>query len=309
MQPLAIALEQLCSAATVRVVLVAPFAKQAVVSHLLGKVPVGVRTDVVVRWLPYDIKSGVSDLEVWDAVRARKASRLFVRSDLHAKYYRSDSSCFVGSANLTAAALGLSAAPNFELLLPVDSARLEVFEADLFSAAVEVDDDLVALTRAAVERLPDRVYVQAEPDLAPSGGSVRAVRAVANWVPTLRQPEELFVAYAGEDAELSTVARLSAENDLAALRIPPRLDEEAFRACVGASLLRMPVISSVDRFIRESRRFGEVTNLLRERVGGTEPANRQWQLLLRWLTYFLPDRFEYARPHHSEVIRRRVAGD
>ena len=94
----------------------APFAKEVIVQLLLAATPVNVSVEVVVRWLPFDIKVGVSDLEVWDIIRDRPGADLFVRQDLHAKYYRADDRCLVGSANLTGATLGLSLAPNFELL-------------------------------------------------------------------------------------------------------------------------------------------------------------------------------------------------
>lgn len=304
MQPLSIALEQLCSSAADRVVLAAPFAKQAIVARLLGKIAVGVPTDVVVRWLPHDINAGVSDLEVWDVVQAREASRLYVRADLHAKYYRGDTSCLVGSANLTGAALGLSPTPNFELLLAAHAVDLMDFETDLFSAAIEVDEDLVTLTRSAVEQLPRFVHHEVMSDALVGPPE----QAIANWIPTLRQPEDLFGVYVGGGRELSNIARLSGEHDLATLRVLPGLGKEAFRAYVAVSLLQMPVISAVDRFIRETRRFGEVADFLRERLNTVEPADRQWQLLFRWLTYFLPERFEYTKPRHSEIIRRRGTG-
>lgn len=296
-------LKALCADATDRVVLAAPFAKRAVVERLLGVIDDRVAVDVVVRWLPYDIKAGVSDLEVWEVVRARPGARLFMRQDLHAKYYRSAADCLVGSANLTAAALGWSPAPNLELLVPMPRSSVDPFEEELFGSVVEVDDDVAAVIRAAVDLLPDFVAVEV-PDVPPSAGPPVTI---GTWIPTLRQPEELFVAYHGDPDALSGAARESAVRDLQVLRVPPGLSEPQFRACVGATLLGMPVVGAVDRFVVQPRRFGEVRDLLREQLGSEEPPERQWQVLFRWLTYFLAERFEYRRPRHSEVIARRTA--
>ncbi len=296
-------LQALCAGAIDRVVLAAPFAKRAVVERLVDVIEQGVAVDVVVRWLPYDIKAGVSDLEVWDGIRARRGARLFMRQDLHAKYYRAGDECLVGSANLTAAALGWSPSPNLELLVPMPRSSVDPFEDELFESVVEVDDNVAAVIRAAVDLLPVVVAVEG-PDAPPSGAPSVTMR---KWIPTLRRPEELFVAYGSDLDALTLAARESAALDLQVLRVPPGLSELQFRACVGATLLGMPVVAAVDRFVAQPRRFGEVRDLLRDQLGSDEPPERQWQVLFRWLTYFLPERFEYRRPRHSEVIARRTA--
>src|SRR4051812_46006665 len=107
-------LDALCSNARDELVLVAPFIKQAVLMRLLDATASSVAVRVVTRWSPQEIKSGVSDLEVWDVINARSGAVLLLRADLHAKYYRADMSCLVGSANLTHAALGLATVPNLE---------------------------------------------------------------------------------------------------------------------------------------------------------------------------------------------------
>lgn len=296
-------LEALCSSAYNELLLVAPFIKYAVLARLIHTTMPSVYVQVVTRWLPQDIKAGVTDIEVWDVVKGRPRTRLLLRQDLHAKYYRADDSCLVGSANLTNAALGLKAAPNLELLVPArpNSAGLEGFEEQLLAGAVDVDDDLVSLTQAAVNRLP--ALAEAE-GLIPLDSAEPT--PLTSWIPALRQPEDLFVAYAGRSDALSSTAQRCAAADLSMLRVSPGLDEPAFRAVVAATLLRMPVVAAVSRFVTEPRRFGEVRDLLGHLLESPEAASREWQVLVRWLIYFLGDRFEYRRPHHSEIIARRL---
>src|SRR5579862_8242725 len=113
-------LENLCSSAHDELLLVAPFIKYTVLARLVDLTKPSVSVQIVTRWLPQDIKAGVTDIEVWDIVKVRRRTRLRLRQDLHAKYYRADDRCLIGSANLTLAALGLSAAPNLELLIDTD---------------------------------------------------------------------------------------------------------------------------------------------------------------------------------------------
>src|SRR6266566_1157307 len=107
----------LCSSADYELMLVAPYIKRPILAQLFAATKPSVSVQVITRWLPQDIRAGVTDIEVWDLVQERPRSCLRLRQDLHAKYYRADNRCLVGSANLTAAALGLSAAPNLELLV------------------------------------------------------------------------------------------------------------------------------------------------------------------------------------------------
>ena len=263
------------------------------------------RIRVVTRWLPQDIASGVCDLEIWNDVVARPETDLFVRTDLHAKFYRADADCLVGSANLTGAGLGLGDTPNLELLVPVTATTTGVdgFEDELFSGAVLVDEDLVAATKALVAMLPSFVAVELAETEDPATSAVAG--GLGEWLPHLRQPEDLFVAYAGDPDALSAMAYSTAKADLAVLRVPPGLDASTFRAFVGVVLLRSPLVHDLDDFISEPRRFGEVRDFLQARTTLEEPADRVWQVLFRWLLLFLPDRYEYLRPRHSELIVRR----
>jgi hypothetical protein len=302
MGSIAAELEALCSSAHNELLLVAPFIKYPALARLVGLTRPSVSVQIVTRWLPQDIKAGVTDIEVWDIVKGRTKTRLRLRQDLHAKYYRADDHCLVGSANLTLTALGLSAAPNLELLIGAEqgSAGLAGFEEQLLAGSVDVDDDLVDLTRIAVSRLPTLRIIE---DVAPASSAQPVL--VTTWVPALRQPEDLFLAYEGRSDVLTGVAQRCAAADLDMLRVPPGLDQPAFKAVVGVNLLHMPVVAAVGGFISEPRRFGEVRDLLTQLLESPETASREWQALLRWMVYFLGDRFEYRRPHHSEVIAPR----
>lgn len=298
-------LEAHCSTAAEELLLVAPFVKQPVLHRLLDATSPSTPVRIVTRWLPQEIAAGVSDIEVWDEVVARPATSLHLRHGLHAKLYRADGRCLVGSANLTGAAVGTSSAPNLELLVAVDADEpgLHEFERELFDGAVVVDADIVDVTRAAVKELPAFVVLDEPSETTPSSAEGAGGR-LDRWLPRSRQPDDLFIAYTGRIEALSRVSTSTAKADLAVLRLPAGLDERAFRALVGAMLLRMPMVRALDAFVVEPRRFGEVRDFLAARRGDAGSSDA-WQVLFRWLMHFASDRYEYRRPRHSEIIVRR----
>jgi hypothetical protein len=264
----------------------------------------------VTRWRLDEIASGVSDLDVWLVVRDRPNTSMWLRSDLHAKFYRSDSACLIGSANLTHAALGWSSRPNLELLInsPIQ-VPLREFEDDLFAGSSRVDESIYKQMCSALEHfvvhrvldLPIEGQLEAERLLGEIGLSV------VSWIPSLRHPEKLYIAYLGKLDELTTASRAAALNDLSVLDIPLGLSREGFESYVGVQLLQMPIIRRVDNFLVEPQRFGAVTALLNQlpcRDNVEFSANTAWQTLMRWLLFFMPTRYQHSVPNHSELFKR-----
>jgi hypothetical protein len=297
--------ELLCAGAERDVLLVAPFMKLSILRRLLEHVDGSVDIGVVTRWRPEEIVAGVSDLEVWPLVRDTPRCRLYLCNDLHAKLYCADAECLVGSANLTGKALGMGIAPNLELLVPLPRSipAVQAFESALHARLVEVDEDLYRTTCDLVRLL----LVDAPPvtlELEPGTPSEFAIR-LDLWRPTSRQPEDLWLFYRGDSDELAAGARHSAAMDLEALDLPANLGDASFCVAVAARLLAMPLVSEVDRFVGvRDRRFGEVQELLEKQLPGSDGV-RDWQTLFRWLMHFLPNRYVYRRPRHSELIARR----
>lgn len=310
MLPITSSLATLCSSAVDELVLVAPFIKYRVLNELLQHTHTSVTVQVVTRWLPQDVRVGVTDVEVWDVMKSRPKGSLWICDDLHAKYYRADESILVGSANLTAAALGLTDSPNLELLVSAraDCRDLEGFEKMLLQQAVRVNDEIADLTRRAASLLPVPFFIPTSnaTHFGDSFESFSAHQRQRNrWIPLLRQPEDLYIAYLGRSEELTSTARRCALADLEMLDIPLGLNGKGFKIVVGAALLRFPAIAAVAAFITEPRRFGEVRQFMSSKMEAQDTASRDWQVVLRWLLYFLDDRFEYGRPNFSEIIARR----
>jgi hypothetical protein len=303
-------LEELCSQACDEIILVAPFIKVSALERILSRISNESVLKCVTRWRLEEIVASVSDLEVWHLIESRPNSLLWLRADLHAKYYRADLNCLVGSANITAKALGWSSQSNLELLvpLPASNPQLLAFEQELFVSSVQVDQSIFEQMQKAVqlfkECYPEIQPVEFQSELNLEENTQQ--KTTSNmWLPTLRNPEDLYLAYSGRLEDLSSVGRQAALLDLQVFQLPQNLSKIAFQTSIGSLMLQMPIIHRVDSFLETPRRFGSVTELLYSLPCSQNPdfdADRAWQTLMRWLRYFLPDRYILSKPNHSEIF-------
>ena len=74
---------------------------------------------IVTRWRAREVAAGVSDLAVFEITNDRRNTALDLLDDLHAKLYLADNKGLIGSANLTAPALGWATRNNVEILMAV----------------------------------------------------------------------------------------------------------------------------------------------------------------------------------------------
>src|ERR1700761_8118340 len=112
-------------AAEERAVLCAPFVKIGALEPVLGALAPAVDVLLFTRWRPEEVAAGVSDTAVLGLIEGR-GGRVFLCDSLHAKAFIFDDVALVGSANLTARALGWTAAPNLEVLIEVSADLAEV---------------------------------------------------------------------------------------------------------------------------------------------------------------------------------------
>jgi hypothetical protein len=285
-------------AAKDRAVLCAPFTKRGIVERVTEILDPAVEVTLFTRWRPEEVAAGVSDTAVL-ALLENRGGRVFLHDPLHAKAFIFDDIALVGSANLTARALGWTASPNLELLIEVaaDTAEVVSLQEELGRGAVRATPAMADEIERVAALLPPAPVVP--PETAgdhPQG---------APWHPRLREPRELFVAYRGDGGRLSRQSSEAAAADLACLEPPTGLEREAFEALIGTRLLQEPVVLWVDAALSEPRRFGEVRDLLMGRLDlGREEAGYAWQTLMRWLLTFAPRRYSRSTPSHSEILVR-----
>lgn len=272
--------------------IVAPFMRSSALARLLDSIPVGTDTTVVTRWRPADLLAGASDLGVYDLAESR-AVPLYLRHDLHAKFFAADDMCLIGSANVTDTALGWRSPANLELLAPIarTADHIVEFEAVLLAGALRA----TAEHRAHLEELIEKL--RGLPVLIPGredDGSTMGLLS-PSWVPRLRNPEDLYSVYSGE-CDVGRSALPTMQEELAKYGTVPGMSEETFRTWIAASIIQTPLVSRVLQRIDEEGQVTEaaLSDLLAE-IGADDKEYHTrdvLEILKRWLTYFLPTQYE-----------------
>lgn len=284
------------------VVLVAPFIKVDALQRVLEVLPAPASLSVYTRWRPDEVAAGVSDPQILERVEAR-GGQVWLCEELHAKLFLADHRALVGSANVTGAALGLSRRSNLELLQPVDLSEAIV---NLFLAELRTRSRRA--TPAEAEAVLGKAAALAA--VGPAGSDAEQVEEVEAppWFPTFRSPDRLYGL--ATDAEWLRQAKSPepALRDLLALQADASAGEAAFQAAVRSRLRAAEVVRELDGFLAEPQRFGALTEWLRDILPDADHKQRQeaGQTLIRWLTYFDPDRYEVGTPGaYSEVLSLR----
>ena len=315
-EPLGAKLLAFCSTAAHELVLIAPFIKVSVFTKLLSVVSPKVHVTCVTRWRPEEVAGGVTDLEVFDEAQSRDNTCLLLLPQLHAKYFRADERCLVGSANLTGRALGWRFPSNVELLIEQTYAipQLVYFEKRIIENAFPATEEhkhLVGIAASRIETNHNLVVTPGDPSVSPSDTTVLIASSVSDsaveqlWLPSLRQPQDLYLAYSGRIDQLSSASRIAAAKDLAAIDQVAGLDRASFEAAVGAVILQMPMISTIDQALVKPQRFGALRDLIAAKLGASSTeSSSMWQTTMRWLMFFLPHRYERRVPAHSEIFGR-----
>ena len=277
--------------------LCAPFIKAPVLARVLRAVGNGVDVDVVTRWHAREVAAGVSDLEAFDVVGARPGTRLRLLDRLHAKLYVADGRALLGSANLTATALGWCDAPNLETLTEVPG------DADAVRRCVAALDGARPATTAERDRVRAAADAAPAADL-PEAGTMDEARA-HTWLPISSAPARLFPIYAGRGLDRLTSSVIdSGRSDLEALGLPDGLDEAAFTREVAdrlrsAAAMR-PLMERIGSDLADS---DAVVIVGAANVGDDMAADTRWGVVREWITYFLADTVEVVP--QSFIVRPR----
>ena len=266
-------IEALVRGAENEVTLVAPFVKKSVFEAVLAAVPESVRrVDCVTRWTPAEVAAGVSDPEICDVAEKDERVRIALCSPWHAKLFRADDRCLVGSANLTGKATGLVAQPNIELLVDVPGDHGEVIRvlAEIEAVSVPATAQAARLMRRQAELLA--TTDRSEP------------RVAGAWCPITRRPENVYPFYSGR-SQFPAAVEDGLVEDLALLDIPAGLDEQQFKVVVQERLHAIPEL----RALVDGDRLGniELRQALAQRAGVSEDqAVRMTDNIAEWLRFF-----------------------
>ena len=282
-----------------RAVIVAPFIKYGAISRLVGALGPSVRLQVVTRWTPEEVASGVSDLDVWNVVKSRESSELYLRPRLHAKYYRFDSEVFVGSANVTDRGLGWSTSSNLELIVNGDQESLTEFERELLATSIRVDDDIYKAMKSSVEQL------SLATEMRPQRDDPEEVVNLDGWTPQSAQVQRLYECYLGNDDLVISSVFEDGRADVSVLAVPEGLDEDDFKAFVAARLQTLAVVAAIDAAASSAVDRIQGAGILAE-SGHVRPeeAEAAWDIWSSWLVHFFPTRFRIKSTYRGPALER-----
>ena len=278
-------LVELCDGAK-DVFLAAPYIKALALRNILRGIDSHASPTVITRWTPNDLAMGSSDLECRSVVTNLGGS-FRLHPTIHAKYYRVGTVSLVGSANISGAALGWSAQPNVEILCTpgsdFDGAR---FESLLLEQSRDVPDEEFAYWEEI-----DNVhtgYRDSEVVVNPP--------TLEDWRPRTRDFRNLERAYRGKtEAIASTDEQRAAMADIAALRVPPGLQESEFRAWVATALMAAPFTQTVMRVLDVDPAEGARRVAIEWKADLIE-ARRGCEAVQSWLASVVPQTFRADGP-------------
>jgi hypothetical protein len=289
------------------VVLVAPFVKVGALSRLLTALAPEASVLLITRWRPEEVRSGVSDVEVFDLVTERRGGAVRLMNNLHAKYYRAGSRILIGSANISDAAMGWGRSPSVELLVEMSGASCWVeFEDRLRRSSVLATASLRDYVRAAALAItlpPSMEYVEYS-----ESGAAAVCGDQSLWIPESRSPEGLWSAYSSGLHSLASAARATASRDLRALDLPLGLQRAAFNRYVGSILLQSVHMAQLDEMLLVSGRFGALRHAISSHRTYAHSGRTPTEILqtsIRWLLHFCPMQFEVRVANFSETLVRR----
>lgn len=282
-----------------RVLLCAPFIKARVLQTILSVVPESVPVQVITRWRAAEVAAGISDLDTLLVANERPNTTLALLDDLHAKLYLADDQCLVGSANLTANALGWSERSNIELLVPVQPSRPEVaYLLERLESAVPATAAIRSEIEAAITTLQPSVLDEAR-DMVDDGRNHGLP-----WLPRCAAPDKLYEMYRNpETTAVVDSTKSEGLTDLRDLQIQRGLSSIDFEGVVQNTLLLMPafccIIEEVPQGLPDARGIWHVKESRPDLE--RQDIERQWRIVRDWISVFFADRFEIAP--ESFVIR------
>ena len=264
---------QNCSSAK-SLFIAAPYIKRDALAKVLKATKAIDSIVCVTRWRPNDIVVGASDVGCRILVTERGGS-FRLHPSLHAKYYRFDDVSLIGSANLTASAMGWVPQPNLEILCGSgDDFDQQEFERELLRNSREVSEAEFSSWEALRQITAQEGSQIGQPQ-----------PALDSWRPSTRDPRNLMLVYRERKDEIaSTDEERAAGRDIRALSLPSGLTDNRIKAWISACILATPFANTVKQL--ENTDTLDAANLLAETYGlGVTEARRDMETVHNWLSF------------------------
>ncbi len=268
----------LCAGAS-ELVIAAPYIKAEALTRILEEVNPTAPLTCVTRWHPQDIAAGVSDTSC-RVIVLRRGGSFRLHPSLHAKYYRAGDSVLVGSANLTAAAMGWSRQSNLEILChPATDFSFLEFERELLQQSRAINDDEFARWEAITTiDIPNQFPVNTD-----------FHNPLEEWRPSTRDPRNLGLSYQGREQLIASFdEQQAAKRDIQTLQTPSGFTDYHFRNWITVGLLSSGFTIAVIELLNEQEPGR--SRILANSFGlSPTEARRDMETVHNWLAFFAPD--------------------
>lgn len=257
---------------------------------------------LLLRWDLVDLVTGASDSEVYPLAKSL-GWEVYIHQKLHAKVYRFDRYCYIGSANLTNAGMtGYTSTSNFEAVTKVDvTDKIENWFFQLVQSSRHLDDELYEHIKTDVEK-----YIDKFPETDHIDYSLQTQKLLK-----ATQLEDIytndFFWSANPDAFFTKEEEgYNTEHDLYLLRLNSPISQQELSAAFHHSkAFRWLINILIDK---KEIYFGELTALLHESLcDDPEPYRKTVKILLNnlinWAGKFSKDIILIDQPNRSTRLR------
>ncbi|MEQ8925007.1 MAG: hypothetical protein RLO81_04290 [Fulvivirga sp.] len=268
-------------------------------------------TQIVVRWLPLDIISGASDLEVFDTCK-KFGITLYRNPRLHLKAFLGQNSCYISSANISTKALATNEIAQFNYELGTVMEEVDLKSKVYFH---QILMESILVTKELVEALK-RELVQIEKSDSTSDFSSPVIGQfqdpfLISALPMTSTVDTLLEIYSGKK-EYSNEELNCAAHDLALYAISMNQSRDHVLDQLRVSFNQHPFIRTLKMHIEgqpsQSLNYGGVVRWIQNNTT-TVPTPKSWELkeqqlvnsLYDWICYF-DSNFRWERPGHSQII-------
>ena len=285
-------------------------------ADVAGRLLEGIRNRVVVvtTWNPQDIRSGSSDLDLYQLCRGRGYA-LYVSQNLHLKVYSVGlEGAVLATGNVSHA--GLMPGGNHEAAIPVGrlTPANRLFLEGIRRDARLVDDGMYnALKRWAEENKMKPLAMPAIDDIVPMVGRDEFL---VSALPMTRRIDDLVAGYeriaAGKEPSEDQETAACIFHDLANYGIDQGLAKEGFLRELSIRFFAHPFVKRIDEFIAPEAYFGRIKEWIQDNCTDVPiPSRRELtgnvQILLEWFAVLGGGRYVVDVPGaRSQRIRRAV---
>tara|TARA_Y100000589_G_scaffold256135_1_gene245233 strand:+ start:2501 stop:3436 length:936 start_codon:yes stop_codon:yes gene_type:complete len=282
-----------------------PFVKHSALEELASRVELSEGFSLIVSWKPDDIRSGVSDLSVYEFAKER-GFKLYRSKDLHLKLFiYPDNQAFLTSGNLTGRGLGEQELRNLEIGVRVSLGPRDWSQVNkIIEDSVEVTQDMVDWFEEHASPEKSSSTFPPEPDWGKAGGF-----AITDF-PATQSPDEFYRLYQMTTSELRASESRDFGQDSMTFRVPSGLSKEELWKRLASSLRSQSYVRHLLDWVKdeETLRFGTITQWVHTHCEDRPVPNRKeiktyLNHLYDWMDVLLDEVSWFVPGERSQVLR------